>query len=271
MPVLLAASVGVPYMVNNPPAWIDNGSQPTPQATATEKPAPEASLQNLSTPPQASVFHSSTPLAGDQTLSLEQILDLNVTKEWVYAHWPRKTTGLPELGWYGVRVPVVTGTRLDDVAGSLTYYFGPNNRVERISLRGRTADATRLVAIATRRFGLTLQPTALASQQLYQLKNGDTVVSELRTHPAGVLWDSLPHESIAFQMHIQRPETARPLPIPVTAAAPPEKPAEAIAEAENDNAQGEEKPEKARHAWLFPRSQVPKEQVPGLDKLHRNR
>ena len=68
MPVLLAASVGGPYMVNNPPEWLQGNSNPEPQAAATEKANTETSVLDISTPPQASVFSSSTPLGGHKGL-----------------------------------------------------------------------------------------------------------------------------------------------------------------------------------------------------------
>ncbi len=284
MPVLVAASVGVPYVANNPPEWLENGVSGVSGPAADSPQAPNTSVQALSTPPEARLFPSSKPLAGHAALSLEQALNLEVTKEWVYHHWPRKSTGLAEIDWYGVRVPLVTGTRLDDVAGSLTYYFGADNRVHRITLRGRTADTTRLVALATRRFGMSWQPTPLPAQQLYQFRSGEVVVSQLRTKPASVLWDSLPHESFSFVMHLQRPETARPLPPDNVPKPADEAPQAANApQAAADGSAQQPPPEAApeaevaqppldpANAWKSPRTQVPQQRVEDLDKLHRYR
>ncbi|MEM9352821.1 MAG: DUF6690 family protein [Planctomycetota bacterium] len=289
MPVLVAASVGVPYVANNPPEWLENGVSGVTSPANSSPAAPGKSVEALSTPPEARLFPSSTPLAGHAALSLEQALNLDVSKEWVYHHWPRKSTGLAEIDWYGVRVPLVTGTRLDDVAGSLTYYFGADNRVHRITLRGRTADTSRLVALATRRFGMARQPTPLPAQQLFQLRSGELVVSELRTKPASVLWDSLPHESFSFVMHLQRPETARPLPpdaVPQLPANPPQTAhspqatqqppqqaaaAQAAPPEEAPEAEVAQPPLKPENAWKSPRTLVPQPRVEDLDKLHRYR
>ena len=45
--------------------------------------------------------------------------------------WPRVTT-VPQFALAGLRVPLVTGTQIDDLAGSLTYYFDRTDQVQRI-------------------------------------------------------------------------------------------------------------------------------------------
>jgi hypothetical protein len=47
----------------------------------------------------------------------------------------------------------VTGTAADDLAGSLTYYFNANQRVEQITFEGTTGDATSLLRILIARYG----------------------------------------------------------------------------------------------------------------------
>ncbi len=51
------------------------------------------------------------------------VFDFQITPEWVVAHWPTVSTGLAQLQLEGYRVPLVTGTAQQDLAGSLTYYF----------------------------------------------------------------------------------------------------------------------------------------------------
>ena len=76
--------------------------------------------------------------------SLAEVLRFDVTVEWVMQRWPRVTTGLPQLQLQGYRVPLVTGTSLSDVAGSLTYYFNARQQVQRITLRGTDRRSQRL-------------------------------------------------------------------------------------------------------------------------------
>ena len=90
--------------------------------------------------PGSLVSSNTVPLEGTQFHSVEQVLRFDITKEWVYQNWSRKSTGPTDVGLFAVRVPVVTGTHLAAIAGSLTYFFNSYGQVEHISFRGRTGD-----------------------------------------------------------------------------------------------------------------------------------
>ncbi|MAT69308.1 MAG: hypothetical protein CMJ58_07250 [Planctomycetaceae bacterium] len=294
VPSLLAASVAVPYVATNAPQWAEQVQLPSAASPAQPTQAPPLldaagnpqlrPLPQLAPPeaPGSEIIPVSTPLEGYPTYAVQDVFRMDVTKEWVYQHWPRKSTSLAELGLFGVRVPLVTGPQLHDLAGALTYYFGPTGRVERISFRGRTGDTTQIVMLVQQRFGLKWQQTLTPAEQLLQYRNGDDVLSELRTRPAPVLWESAPHDSFTVELELQQPDTARPLvppkptqptakpgqaatPAPPEqvaaaeqAAAPPEAEAAAEAADEQDDASG----------WraFFPRSRVPKNQLDDLNK-----
>jgi hypothetical protein len=306
-PALLAASIGVPYVASNAPQWseqVRGGSPPPIQAAAADGAnslAPLASTTaqtanpfadpaatgskpsalKLPQGPGANLFPTQIPLEGAPTYSIADVLRMDVSKEWVYLRWPRKSTALAELELFGVRVPLVTGTRLHDLAGSLTYYFGADGRVKRISFHGRTGDTTQLAAIVHQRFGLQAIPTAISGEQLLQARNGDDLISELRTRPAPVLWASTPHESFAVELELQDPAAARPLPQPgvptPTAAASPARatPTASASAATPGPAAGSsisappaaiEKSEPLGWKAFFPRSRLPSGQVENLDQ-----
>ncbi|RIK78701.1 MAG: hypothetical protein DCC67_11365 [Planctomycetota bacterium] len=225
---------------------------------------------------------------GVATLTVAEVFRFDVTKEWVYQRWDRKSTALAELDLFGVRVPLVTGTQLYDVAGSLTYFFGADGRVKRISFRGQTGDTTELVRLATQRFGLQARPSAVAGEQLFQLHDGDKLISELRTQTAPVLWSASPHNSFRVELELQDPAAARPLTSSVLAALPqpPAAPlastpsaAAAPAHAAGVTASPDhstagtppaspEPPSGENRGWkaLFPRSQLPKSQLQLLNQ-----
>src|SRR5690606_19717919 len=121
------------------------------------------------------------------TYALSEVLRFDITKDWVYQRWDRKSTALADLELFGVRVPLVSGTQVDDIAGSLTYFFGADGRAKRISFRGRTGDTTQLATLLHQRFGLQAVPAVIAGQQLLQLRQGNEVISEMRTQTAPVL------------------------------------------------------------------------------------
>jgi hypothetical protein len=287
VPTLLAASVAVPYVASNAAKWRQQWNTGSAPAASTAL-APTSAFDGLAAsqrtaaliaPPQgpgAALYPAQTPLEGVATYSLADVLRMDVSKEWVYQRWPRKSTALSELDLFGVRVPLVTGTQLYDLAGSLTYFFGVDGRVHRISFRGRTGDTTQLLGLVTLRYGLQPQPSVVAGEQLYQLRRGDHVLSQVRTRPAPVLWASTPHDSFAVELELQDPATARPLSSPyqelpgLKAGTPPATAASAAKSSGQNSVaatEGSEQAKSSESTWktFFPRRRVPKAQIRNLD------
>jgi len=307
MPTLLAASVAVPYVATNAPEWTEQVRKSTAAAPAAPA-APAHQFAAASThaangnatqpahavPPHqagAPIPPSHLQMAPDPTYSLSEVLRFDITKDWVYQRWERKSTALADLDLFGVRVPLVTGKNVYDIAGSLTYFFGADGRVKRISFRGRTGDTTQLAMLLHQRFGLQAAPSVIAGQQLLQVRQGDDVISELRTQTAPVLWSNSPHESFSVEFELQEPATARPLkpqvasvstppaaPPPGTAAKPGDpagavtatdqaKAAEAQAnETAKAAAKKEEPPPESGWKAFFPRSRASEGQINQLQR-----
>lgn len=292
VPLLIGAAVGVPYLATNGPSdglfgsgsATDSAASPAESYAALMNQMPPGQVRPPATQgPGATLYPTETPLEGFPTTSLNEVFNLNVSKEWVYQRWARKSTALSELGLYGIRVPLVTGTQLHDLAGSLTYFFGDNGQVNRISFHGTTGDTTQLVRLVAQQYGLQQQTTPIAGEQLFQIKQQNQVFSELRTRPAAVLWASSPHDSFSVDLELQRSGTATPLPsrlppLPVVKAPPPPQPS--LAEQQKMAAQNarqraksgkKEKPVDASEKWnpFFPRSRIPNKQVENLDRQRR--
>lgn len=282
VPILLAAAVGVPYVATHGPNMdgLLSRFQTSDSATPADAQGVPAKLVRSQVPqgPGAALYPTTTPLEGKRAMSLQEVFNMNVSKEWVYQHWARKSTALSELGLFGIRVPLVTGTQLHDLAGSLTYFFGNDGKVKRISFRGTTGDTTQLVMLATRQYGLQQQSTPIASEQLFQIRRKSEVFSELRTRPAPVLWASSPHDSFSVDLDLQSPAATTPLPsrmlpLPVAKTPPPQQPTLTAAQQRraSDAKQAAESTEKAaknEDSWkaFFPRSRVPKKQVESLER-----
>ena len=207
---VLGAAVAAPIaLTEGPKHWPGmGGGAPTQATAAAEQQPPELQRPDISSPegPGALIYQSPAPIEGVGFVSVAQMLRMDVTKEWVYARWARKSTGLGEPGLFGVRVPVVTGTAMTDLAGSLSYYFNQQGRVDKIRFHGRTADTTQLVQIAQKQFGMKPQPS-LAGEQLYQTPSSGYALCELRTRPKPVLWSTSPHDSFEVDLEINRPGT----------------------------------------------------------------
>ena len=82
---------------------------------------------------------------GPDVMHFGQIFRFDLTPDHVMQRWQRVSAGLSDMDLHGYRVPLVTGIEETDLAGSLTYYFDPKQRVRRIAFFGTTANPTRLV------------------------------------------------------------------------------------------------------------------------------
>ena len=284
VPVVLVAAAGLPYAVSNAPHPLWNNGAPSQEQVTPVDPSLPSLPPGLTAHPQGPgnpIYSTTTPLEGIRSIGLSQVLRFDISKEWVYQNWARKSTSLAELDLYGIRVPLVTGTQLSDLAGSLTYYFDARGQVERISFRGNTGDTTELLMMMTQVYGLQRQPTMVAGEQLLQIRRGADVLSECKTRPAPVLWSNSPHDSFAVELELQRPGVTTALPhreLPPTAAAsqqatPPPLPPQSqeIAQNNAEPAQPESTKKEGKEKWdvFFPRSRVPKVQVENLEKRGR--
>jgi hypothetical protein len=114
----------------------------------------------------ASAMASATGISGATAVPLEQAFRFDLTPQWVASHWPRVSTVLGEVQQLGMRVALVSGTRSDDVAGSLTYFFDQHHQLQRITFTGLTADPRRLLATVVTPNGLKSQPTTSAARYI---------------------------------------------------------------------------------------------------------
>jgi hypothetical protein len=220
--IVLGIAIGMPYMASKQLKPSASPPPPTPAAaapaessaaTATSQPAAiSAEPAKLPIPgPDSFIYTNSAPLEGAQIHAVEQVLRFDLTKDWVYRTWARKSIGPTDVGLLAVRVPLVTGTHVASLAGSLTYYFNSNGVLEHISFRGRTGDTTQLVNFLAQTYEFQ-RGDAPIGEQLYQVKRGRRIQSELRTRPEPVQRSTSPHSSIGVELELARPDSKRLLP-----------------------------------------------------------
>jgi hypothetical protein len=161
--------------------------------------------------PGPSVYANAAPVDGARFHSVNQVFRFDLTKEWVYKNWARKFTGPTDVGLFSVRVPLVTGTHLSALAGSLTYYFNSYGQIEHISFRGRTGDTTELVNLLVRTYEFRRIEGPIG-EQIYQVKRGRRVQSEFRSRPEPVLSSTSLHGSFNVELELARPGSRRSLP-----------------------------------------------------------
>ncbi|MGD9647485.1 MAG: DUF6690 family protein [Pirellulales bacterium] len=216
----LAASLGVPYLVSSSGVrnLIKSGttSEETPDDIVAGGPrierrtAVEAAEARTSSPRSFTAAESEiTPLnlrpEGMPVNNFAEVFRFDVTTAWVLARWPRVSTRLSTLPTHGYRVALVTGTLPHDLAGSLTYYFNDEQKVQRITFLGTTGDTRPLVNLVTSRYGLVRQQDEGPGVHLYQFLAGKKVASELRIRSARTVSLAEPHSRFEVALVLERP------------------------------------------------------------------
>jgi hypothetical protein len=147
------------------------------------------------------------PLEGNPIHALTEVLRFDVSPGWIIHRWPRVSSGLGDLQLQGYRVPLVTGTAESDLAGALTYYFNPQQQVQRITFRGTTGDMRNVVAVAASQFHMTRRLTNDPSLIVYEaVHSSNDPASALRIRSAAVLRASEPYKRFDVELVLQRPE-----------------------------------------------------------------
>jgi hypothetical protein len=157
----LAAAVAAPAVLYK---GVDFWKTAVRNAAATMPPTPDVAA----VPAQPGAGPAAASLDGVPVRTLAEVFNFNVTPDWIMRRWPRVTTGLSHLQLQGYRVPLVTGTAESDLAGSLTYYFSPQQRAERITFCGTTGDSRKLVALLTSQHRLTRRLTNDPGLMVYE-------------------------------------------------------------------------------------------------------
>jgi hypothetical protein len=212
---IMMAAIGVPYLATSTLDWrnifgshhANSGADAKGSLAMTSA---KTSAQTPAVPPPGGAAMSALPprprqLEGSGARDLAEVIQFDGTPAWVMGRWPRVTAGLAEMDLLGYRVPLVTGTGTDDLAGSLTYYFDKNQRVARISFHGTTGDPRKLIALVTSRYSFLPQRTDDPSLSLYQVNWNGKPQSELRIRTARVLRADQPQARFEIDLAMKRP------------------------------------------------------------------
>lgn len=145
-------------------------------------------------------------ISGTPITDLREILRFDISPEWVFSRFSRVTTVLADTSLEGLRVPLVTGTRADDIAGSMTYYFDNNAKLQRLTIHGFTGDPSRLVDTAATHYGLSRSPSLEAGVYVSQW-NGQAV-HFLRLSHAPVVYADAVHQKYTVFLELNQPSLA---------------------------------------------------------------
>ena len=158
-------------------------------------------------PPELARFEPrDAPPEGLFVRDLPEVFRFDRTPGWVVTRWPRVSTGLGQLPLQGYRVPLVTGIAEDDLAGSLTYAFGPHQQLERITFYGTTGNANRLIHFLVSQHGFTRRPTNDPGLFLYEATGPDgKLTGSLKLRSAAVLRADDPLVRFEVSLDMRRP------------------------------------------------------------------
>ncbi|MDD4267247.1 MAG: hypothetical protein PHO07_18550 [Pirellulales bacterium] len=146
------------------------------------------------------------PLEGGDVNQFWEILRFDLTPQWIADRWPRVTTALADLDLQGFRVPLVTGTAEDDLAGSLTYYYNAERQLQRITFAGTTGDYRRLLHLLATHYGFVNRPTNAPNVILFEVPSqGNPPHSYLWVRPAAVLKATDPLKRFELTLVLERP------------------------------------------------------------------
>jgi len=210
--LIVGLVAGGPMVFFSAPKWWANTREAVSAKingwSSTESTDEASTLPNVSEDPVLSSNLPSEPLLeGDPAADLGEVLRFDVTTGWIMRRWPRVTTGLSHLQLQGYRVPLVTGTGPDDLAGALTYYFNPAQQVQKITFQGTTGNATRLIRLLTTRFHFARRIANDASLFLYEVPTTHgPPKSVLQVRPARILKANEPYRRFEVALVIERPE-----------------------------------------------------------------
>ena len=213
--LLLAGAAGGPYVLYETDAGQaarNTATQAigvTPTASAigatpgTSSSAASSWWGSSSNPSAGAPAQSAPVLSVTQINSLAEVLRFDIPPAWVMQNFPTVNTGVGDMNLDGLRVPLITGTRPDDLVGTLTYYFDRFQRVQRISLHAVTGDPTRIGNEIQRNYRLQQQP-ALGGG-LYTTTWNGTPTSILHITPATVITAEQQNARFTVFLEINQP------------------------------------------------------------------
>ena len=137
---------------------------------------------------------------------LREVLRFDISPDWVINRFSRVSTVLADLNLKGLRVPIVTGTRADDMAGTLTYYFDHRGALQRVTIHGFTGHPAKLVGTMTQFYGLQSEPALEAG--VYTRRWNGLPVHFLRMTHAPVVYSDAVHQKYTVFLELNQPNLA---------------------------------------------------------------
>lgn len=172
-------------------------------STSNREMVPSGSLPGMATDGVAADPYSAS-LVGQPVQDLREVLRFDISPDWVTQRFSRVSTVLAELNLDGLRVPLVTGTGAGDLAGTISYYFDRQSRLQRVMLHGFTGDATSVVNTMTQFYGLQPEPSLDAG--VYTRRWNGRPVHFLRITRAPIVYSDATHHKFIVFLELNQPD-----------------------------------------------------------------
>lgn len=177
LPAALAVAIGGPYFFSG------GGSEQASDSSAeVALEVEQKALQEAEKAVQEAQYVPPVPesIGGPSGYRLQEIFHFGVTVGWIYDHWARVSKAAHRGPLQGYRVALVTGTKMDDLAGVLTYYFDSQHQLREIDFEGSTGDVRRLIHVMRTVYRMESVPAPEPGVHLYQYRAGGRVLGQLR-------------------------------------------------------------------------------------------
>lgn len=143
-------------------------------------------------------------LVGGPVHDLRDVLRFDISPQWVSQHFSRVSTVLADLRLDGLRVPLVTGTKPDDIAGTITYYFDHGGKLQRVNLHGFTGDPQRINATMQQHYHMKAEPTLDAGVSVVRWNGIPSGL--LKVTRAPVMYADATHQKYTLFLELNQPD-----------------------------------------------------------------
>ncbi|MBA4019456.1 MAG: hypothetical protein C0483_20005 [Pirellula sp.] len=205
LPYVLSGKSAVREAITSPLKMVSGEAAPqAPQAAHGAAQAAGATIGGAAHP-AASGTKPAASTSQEKFVDLEQAFRWEITPAWILGNWPRVTTHLAALDSQGYRVTLITGTTQTDVAGAVTYYFDPQQRLQKMVFNGTTGDAKRLVQFLIARHHFERRFTPDPSVYLYQVEQDGQALSDLKIKTAPIVRTTSAYSRFEVSLTMNRP------------------------------------------------------------------
>jgi hypothetical protein len=144
-----------------------------------------------------------TSVGGGAVTDLREVLRFDIVPGWLPKRFARVSTVTSNVQMDGLRVPLITGTQPNDIAGSLTYYFDASQSLKRINLHGLTGDPTPLANLMVQFY--QLKPEQSLGGQLFTTRWNNRITSVLHVAPAPIIYAGADHSKYILFLELNQP------------------------------------------------------------------